>query len=248
MGALADLADLVLPGRCLRCATPGPVVCAGCLGPIEPFEVELPSDQGPPVPIWAVGPYEDGLRAAVLAYKERGRRDAGRALARLLTRSVTAAVASGGPARLGRPRPDPVESRRPLGPGAASTCCAWPASVAPDVGAFVAPDALRLTRSTRDSAGLRIDERRANLVGAIPAARPPAGGRPRLSAVVVDDVVTTGATLAEAVRALRAAGWPVVGAAVIAATPRYFSRVNTEDFVSSPSGPDLERSSVSTRP
>jgi orotate phosphoribosyltransferase len=36
----------------------------------------------------------------------------------------------------------------------------------------------------------------------------------------VDDIVTTGATLREATRALTSAGWPVIGCAVIAATQR----------------------------
>ena len=56
-----------------------------------------------------------------------------------------------------------------------------------------------------------------NLAGALRVRRR-AGAAPAASVVVVDDVVTTGASLAEAARALRAAGFVVLGAAVVAAT------------------------------
>jgi predicted amidophosphoribosyltransferase len=83
-------------------------------------------------------------------------------------------------------------------------------------GVRVAGNALVLTRAVRDSAELGAQARTANLAGAM-SARPP---RPGLAALVVDDIVTTGATLHEAHRALQVAGWPVLGAAVVAATPR----------------------------
>ena len=77
--------------------------------------------------------------------------------------------------------------------------------------------ALTLCRAVADSAGLDTAQRAVNLAGAMAAARPVRSGAP---AIVVDDITTTGATLREAQRALRAAGWTVRGAAVVAATPR----------------------------
>ena len=72
-------------------------------------------------------------------------------------------------------------------------------------------------RRTGDQRGLGRDARARNVAGSM-RARPPA--EPGASVVILDDVVTTGATLDEAARALRAAGWRPVCAVALAATPR----------------------------
>jgi predicted amidophosphoribosyltransferase len=92
---------------------------------------------------------------------------------------------------------------------------------------------LRVVRSVRDSAGLDLAARAANLSGAFAASPPPAGCGP---VVVVDDIATTGATLVEAARALYAVGWCVAGAAVVAVTPKRIGRDRWQEPV--------ERSSV----
>ncbi|WP_375494090.1 ComF family protein, partial [uncultured Jatrophihabitans sp.] len=88
---------------------------------------------------------------------------------------------------------------------------------------------LALVRTVADSAGLSAGERACNMHAAMNARAAPPG----CAAVVVDDIVTTGATLREACRALVAAGWPVLGAAVVAATPaprrRAVPDVETQD-------------------
>ncbi|MBW1603256.1 ComF family protein [Streptomyces sp. JJ66] len=76
-------------------------------------------------------------------------------------------------------------------------------------------------RPVADQARLTPGERHRNLAGALTVAP----GAVRLlgaarAVVVVDDLVTTGASLAEAVRALTAAGAPCAGAAVVALAPR----------------------------
>lgn len=76
--------------------------------------------------------------------------------------------------------------------------------------------ALQHRRRVADQAGLGAADRAANLSGALRSRLDLRG----LHLIVVDDVMTTGATLAEAARALRAAGAHVPAAAVIAATPR----------------------------
>jgi adenine/guanine phosphoribosyltransferase-like PRPP-binding protein len=76
--------------------------------------------------------------------------------------------------------------------------------------------ALRLAGPVRDSAGLSAGQRRLNLAGRMIAGPPP--GRVGFRPILLDDIVTTGATLAEAGRALTVAGWAPATAAVVAAT------------------------------
>ena len=73
---------------------------------------------------------------------------------------------------------------------------------------------LRLVRATADQARLGAAQRARNVVGAF--AWP--GPAPVAPVVVVDDVVTTGATMAQAMTACRQAGAQVLGGACVART------------------------------
>lgn len=76
--------------------------------------------------------------------------------------------------------------------------------------------AVAQVRRVADQSGLPAVERMRNLAGAL-VAGPVVRGR---QVVLVDDVITTGASLVEAARAVEAAGGVVLAAATVAATPR----------------------------
>lgn len=213
---------LLLPLACPGCGTPDEVVCAGCRDRLlhAPLRRRPMADGTVAV---ASAPFRGPARGLVVAAKERGRRDVGEVLALALARAV-ADVGWGSGRRSDRLLLVPPPTRhvavwrradRPterLAAGAAGQLRRAGADV-------VAADLLRHTRRVRDQGGLDRAARVENLLGAFVVAGRGAGVTGLLATcdvVVVDDVLTTGATVQEAAEALRRAGGGVLGAAVVA--------------------------------
>jgi predicted amidophosphoribosyltransferase len=209
------LADLVLPLECGGCGAPSTRWCDACAQTIasradEPVLVTPRLDPG--VPVFALGRYAGPRRQAILAVKERGRADLvgplGDALrtglSRLLTWGVLAAplVVVPAPTRF-------TAARRRGGDPVARMARA---AAVPGV---TVVDALRMRALTKDSVGLSAAARQRNVTGRI-RLRGSTPGRAEDEVLLVDDVVTTGATATEGVRVLQTAGASVVAVLVIA--------------------------------
>ena len=191
MGMLAELVDLVLPSHCVCCDRPGPVWCPGCR-PAGRCEV-IALAHGPPV--YAAAEYAGGLRTALLSYKERGVRSLAGPLADYLADAVDVGPARAAGRRAAGAGAGAVQPGRRPGSAVAITSAGWPGWSARQLRLEVLP-LLRLTGRVADSAGLSADQRAGNLAHRM---RRPAGrSREPRPVIVVDDILTTGATLTEA--------------------------------------------------
>ena len=219
------LLDLVLPADCAGCGARSVVVCADCLALLRAMPSPAwprPSPRGLPAP-FAVAAYDGPVRAMLLAVKEDGIAGLQRPLGRALAHAVAAALplTASLPLRL-VPVPSSAAARRQRGEDVVRRLTAVAAGELRRSGvpATVVP-ALRHARAVADSAGLGAQARAANLAGAF-AARPRLAGRLRAGSVVlVDDLITTGVTLAGCATALADADIRVLGCATVAATQRH---------------------------
>jgi len=220
--ALAAAArDLVLGETCAACGAPtvSGALCAGCAAgvAVDPRKVRpLTPPHGFP-PTMAASAYDGVVARLVVAHKERGRLPLARPLGALLA----AGVVAGGGSQDGSVVLIPVPSRRATTRRRGHDPVAGMARAAAlALGEAVTVRAvLGHRRRVADQSGLDLQQRQANLAGALHVT-----GRLNLAIdadlVVVDDICSSGSTLAAAARALRAAGVaPQRIRAAVVATP-----------------------------
>ena len=232
-----QLATLLLPHQCVLCRqfadTTG--LCASCWDGLTPIAAPLCARCGLPLghtladPLcagcWTTPPplaairacfhYADSARALILHYKHGDGLQLTPLLARLGARLF---IELGSADTLVIPVP---LHRRRYFRRRYNQAAEWGRQLCHHTGTGdFAPEILVRRRATRSQGGLSRHQRQRNIAGAFavpPDAAPRLAGRPVL---LVDDVLTTGATLHEAARRLAAAGSGPVSALVLARVTR----------------------------
>lgn len=244
----ADLWAVLLPTACVVCGSADRSLCRSCERRVRrscarPYRAEEGAQSLPPaedagqaealLPVLAAGRYAGPLARVILAFKNHGHTDLGAVLGPVLGGVLHQAVRdSGGAGLLLVPVPATRRALRrrgyhPLGlllgtlrvrgllpAGAGVAPVLRQAAANQEGGDGGLRGAVRSPGRSQKSLGRK--GRRANVHASMTAGPP--GSLAGRRCLVVDDVLTTGATVAEAVRALRSAGARVEAAVVIAAT------------------------------
>jgi len=210
--------DLVLPLECGGCGCPSTRWCPACAAalavhPDEPYVVSPRIDPG--AAVFGLGRYAGARRQGIVAVKEHGRRDLVNPLARTMALGIHRLLTWGvvGLPLTVIPAPTRRSAARRRGGDPVARIAA--AATAGHPGIAVLP-VLRTVGLARDSVGLGSAAREHNIAGRVRSA----AGEGLLTlpgeVLLVDDVLTTGATAREAVRALHAAGAAVTAVLTLA--------------------------------
>lgn len=233
---LADVVDLVLPRTCAGCGVSGDQCCGQChsiLAHLSPRPAApSPAPVGMP-PTWAAAAYSGVLAHIIVAWKDQDRGDLRGVLGSLLCRVLGAAIDDSplwraAVAKAGTVAVVAVPSR------AHSTRARGRFPVGDLVDHLVHAqrgprplmqrrDALGFGRAVADQAGLGQTQRSDNVSGAMCLRHSVSMKLVGVPIVLVDDITTTGNTLAEASSTLHASGSGPVIAITVAATARRWS-------------------------
>lgn len=205
--------DLVLPLECGGCGVPSTQWCPHCAK-----ELEVQADEphlitprlDPGIPVFSLGRYAGPRRQAVVAVKEHGRTDLIAPLSDALAAGLRRLIRWGiveTPLSI-VPAPTRRSAARRRGGDTVTRFAIRAASVGSGMTVVAA---LRMRELARDSVGLSSTDRQRNVAGRVVVRR---GGPYRWpgDVVLVDDIITTGATARESVRILQTA----TGARVVA--------------------------------
>lgn len=205
-----ELAAFALSGCCAGCDLLGTLLCDECGRALVAAPVRQETPGG--LPVTAALVYDAVTARCIRRLKEDGETLLSRPLGAALRAALTAAIAD-----------EAYDAERPLLVPVPTSAAAFrrrgyrvPELLIRRAG-LVSSRLLDNVRSTADQRGLGALERGRNVSGSMRARH----AREAWDVIVVDDVVTTGATLDEAARALTTAGFRVRAAVTLAATPRH---------------------------
>ena len=205
--ALLDALAVLAPIDCAGCGAPDRALCASCRAAFETVPSTHPLGGGSNVT--AAVRYDGVVREVLLAFKEKGRTDVAGPLGAALAVAL---------------RSDQIPDAE-LAP-VPTSAAAWrrrgydPVALLCRSAGYRTVRVLRHSRSTQSQKTLGELARASNLQQSL-VARTRLDGR---RFILVDDVVTTGATLSEARRAIEDASGEVVAQVALAFTPRLFGK------------------------
>ncbi|MGY4653141.1 ComF family protein [Mycobacterium sp. URHB0021] len=205
--------DLVLPLGCGGCGASSTRWCEACARELivradAPQVIAPRLDPG--VPVLSLGRYAGARREAIVAVKERGRADLVNPLAVALRTGLERLLAWGVVDTPLTVVPAPTRrwtARRRGGDPVTRIATAAAASQ----GEIAVVQALRMRAFARDSVGLSSVDRQRNIAGRVRVIKPVVG-----DVLLVDDIVTTGATACESTRVLQTAGARVLAVMAVA--------------------------------
>jgi ComF family protein len=200
----SGLIDIVFPSRCALCEASGPNLCEQCRFVLTPMPHRF---QRGPISGLAATTYSSEISKLLVAFKDKGQFALVRELKILMSPLALEIAAYPEPVVL-IPAPSRSQNFARRGFTPSLLLARALANAVPNT---KVASALILDLKVQDQVGLTSKARQANLAGSMRLNQSLAGR----ACFIVDDVVTTGATVTEAFRALSLGGAQVVGALVV---------------------------------